>query len=77
MIPRYSHDKLVRLWSDAHRLSVWLKVEIAVTEAWEERGLAPAGTAARLTERAATLDTAALAVRQSELEQTTQHDVIA
>lgn len=77
MIPRYSHDKLVRLWSDAHRLSVWLKVEIAVTEAWEERGLAPAGTAARLTERASTLDTAALAVRQSELEQTTQHDVIA
>ncbi|MCC7071921.1 MAG: adenylosuccinate lyase [Deltaproteobacteria bacterium] len=77
MIPRYSHDTLVRIWSDAHRLAVWLRVEIAVTAAWEARGLVPAGTAARMRERAATIDTAHLAVRQTELEQTTQHDVIA
>ena len=77
MIPRYSHDSLVRIWSDAHRLAVWLRVEIAVTAAWEARGLVPAGTAARLRERAAGLDTAGLAQRQTEIEQTTQHDVIA
>ncbi len=77
MIPRYSHDTLVRIWSDAHRLRVWLDVEIAVTAAWQARGLVPAGTAARLTERARAVDTARLAQRQAELEQTTQHDVIA
>ena len=77
MIPRYSHDTLVRIWSDAHRLRVWLDVEIAVTAAWQARGLVPAGTAARLSERARAVDTARLAQRQTELEQTTQHDVIA
>ncbi|MBI1947059.1 MAG: adenylosuccinate lyase [Deltaproteobacteria bacterium] len=77
MIPRYSHETLVRLWSDAHRLRVWLDVEIAVTAAWEARGQVPGGTAARLSARARDIDTAALAARQTELEQTTQHDVIA
>ena len=77
MIPRYSTPELQRIWSDGHRFAVWLRVEIASAHAWESRGVVPAGAAARLTARAAALDVDALAARALEIEQTTQHDVIA
>lgn len=77
MIPRYSTPELVALWSDAHRMKTWLRVEIASAAAWEVRGVVPAGAAARLEAAAARVDFARLAERAQEIEKTTQHDVIA
>ncbi len=77
MIPRYSTPEMTALWSEASRASSWLQVEIACVAAWEQRGVIPAGTAGRLTARAAVVDLAALSARALEIEQTTQHDVIA
>ena len=77
MIPRYATAEMLALWSDDSRARAWLKVEIACVAAWEHRGLIPAGTADILTARAATIDLVALSKRALEIEQTTQHDVIA
>ena len=41
MIPRYTRSEMARVWSDANKLDSWLKVEIAVCEAWAERGAIP------------------------------------
>jgi adenylosuccinate lyase len=77
MIPRYTPPALARIWSDAHRLETWLRVEIAATAAWEALGRAPKGVAARLEKGAKGLDYEALHGRALEHERTTQHDVIA
>jgi adenylosuccinate lyase len=63
---------MAALFDDAARYRTWLEVEIAVTQALERRGEAPAGTAARLR-AAARIDPA----RIDELETTLRHDVIA
>ena len=41
MIPRYTRPEMARVWSDTNKLDSWLKVEIAVCEAWAERGVIP------------------------------------
>jgi len=41
MIPRYTRPQMARVWSDQNKLESWLKVEIAVCEAWAERGVIP------------------------------------
>ena len=41
MIPRYTRPEMARVWSDENKLDSWLKVEIAVCEAWAERGAIP------------------------------------
>jgi len=41
MIPRYTRPEMARVWSEANKLDSWLKVEIAVCEAWTERGVIP------------------------------------
>ena len=41
MIPRYTRPAMARVWSDANKLDSWLKVEIAVCEAWAKRGVIP------------------------------------
>ena len=72
MISRYARPEMARIWSDAHRLELWLKVELAVTAAREARGEVPAGTAERMR-RAARLDEG----RMLEIEAEVRHDVIA
>ena len=34
MIPRYTRPEMGRIWSDEHRMQLWLNVELAVCEAW-------------------------------------------
>ncbi len=41
MIERYSRPRMVRVWSEENKLDSWLRVEIAVCEAWAERGVIP------------------------------------
>jgi len=72
MIDRYSHPEMAAVWSDAHRLDTWLRVELAATEAREARADVPAGTSARIRAKAK-LDLA----RMLKIEAEVQHDVIA
>jgi adenylosuccinate lyase len=72
MIARYTHREMGAIWDDARRYQTWLDVELAATEALAEAGLVPAEDARTLRERAG-FDVA----RIEEIEQTTQHDIIA
>jgi adenylosuccinate lyase len=41
MIERYTRPQMGRIWSDQNKLDKWLQVELAVCEAWAERGVIP------------------------------------
>src|SRR5215204_939593 len=61
-----------RIWSDQRRYETWLLVETAAAEAMAAAGIVPAEAARDIRDRGA-FDVA----RIDEIEQTTQHDVIA
>src|SRR5688572_12036399 len=74
MISRYSRPVMTSHWSDAHRYSTWLEVELAAATAMEEEGSIPRGTGdAVRTAAAGRLE----AARIDEIEKVTRHDVIA
>ena len=77
MVPRYTPEDVGALWSEAHKLETWLRVELAATEAMAQAGLVPAEDLAALQTSAKTVDFEALAKRADEIEKTTKHDVIA
>jgi len=72
MIARYTHPEMGRIWSDQRRYETWLAVETAAAEAMAAAGIVPAEAARDIRERGA-FDVA----RIEEIEQITQHDVIA
>jgi len=72
MIARYTRPEMGAIWSDQRRFETWLEVELAATDALVDAGVVPAEDARVLRERAG-FDIA----RIDEIEQTTQHDVIA
>src|SRR6187455_3694920 len=72
MIARYTQKEMGAVWTEARRYETWLEVELAATDALAATGVVPAEDARTLRERAA-FDIA----RIDEIEQTTQHDVIA
>jgi adenylosuccinate lyase len=72
MIKRYTHPDMGAIWSEQRRYETWLEVELAATDAMAEAGLVPI-EAARDLRAHASFDVA----RIEEIEQTTQHDVIA
>jgi adenylosuccinate lyase len=72
MIPRYTHPEMGRIWSDQRRYETWLLVETAAAEAMAAAGLVPPEAARDIRERGG-FDVA----RIEEIEQVTQHDVIA
>jgi adenylosuccinate lyase len=72
MIPRYTHPEMGRIWSDQHRYQTWLLVETAAAEAMAAARIIPEEAARDIRERGG-FDIA----RIEEIEQTTQHDVIA
>lgn len=41
MIERYSRPAMKRIWSEENKFDKWLKVELAVCEAWTELGVIP------------------------------------
>jgi adenylosuccinate lyase len=72
MIKRYTHPEMGAIWSDQRRYETWLEVELAAADAMADAGIIPADAARELRARAAfDVD------RIEEIEQTTQHDVIA
>src|SRR5947199_1022431 len=72
MIPRYTHPEMGRIWSDQRRYETWLLVETAAAEAMAAAGIIPPDAARDIRERGG-FDVA----RIEEIEQITQHDVIA
>lgn len=72
MISRYSTPEMEAIWTDEARMAAWLEVELAVCEAWAQLGQIPPEAMDDIRGKACfQVD------RVSEIEATTQHDVIA
>lgn len=72
MIERYTLPEMGAIWSQQNKFQKWLDVEIAVCEVHAEDGTIPAAAVDEIKARAAfTVE------RISEIEKTTDHDVIA
>jgi adenylosuccinate lyase len=72
MIRRYTNPEMGVIWSEQRRYETWLEVELSAADAMAEASLIPLDAARELRAKAA-FDIA----RIEEIEQTTQHDVIA
>ncbi len=72
MIDRYSNPEISAVWTLENKYAIWLKVEIAVCEAWNKRGLIPDEDLKNI-KQSARFDPA----RILEIENEVQHDVIA
>ena len=72
MIRRYTNPEMGNIWSEQRRYETWLEVELAATDTMAEAGIVPVEAARELRAKAS-FDVA----RIEEIEQTTQHDVIA
>ncbi len=72
MIQRYTNPEMGRIWSDQRKYETWLQVEIAATDAMARAGIVPVEAAQDIRAKAA-FDIA----RIEEIENITQHDVIA
>jgi adenylosuccinate lyase len=71
MIERYSRPEMKGIWSDENKFALWLKVEIAVCEAWTELGRIPTDAMARIRQAGVNLD------RAAEILLVTHHDMTA
>ncbi len=72
MIKRYTLEKMGNVWSEENKYRTWLKVELAVCEAWNELGVIPDDALNRIKENADfSVD------RIEEIEKEVKHDVIA
>lgn len=71
MIERYSRPEMAAIWSETGKFDAWLRVEVAVCEAWADEGAIPAEALPAI--RRARYDLA----RMRELEAESGHDVIA
>ncbi len=72
MISRYTLPEMGALWSEQNKFQKWLEVEVAVCEVHAEMGVIPREAVREIRERAAFTTE-----RISEIEKTTDHDVIA
>ena len=72
MIRRYTQPEMGAIWTEQRRYETWLEVELAAADAMAQAGLVPADAARELRAKGA-FDVA----RIEEIEQITQHDVIA
>lgn len=72
MIERYSVPEMSKIWSAENKFAKWLEIELLACEAWSELGVIPASDVEKIRARAR-FDVA----RIDELEQETNHDVVA
>lgn len=72
MIPRYEAREITPIWSDENKYRTFLKIELELLRALEDKKLIPAGIAGTI-ESKAIINPA----RIDEIELTTRHDVIA
>jgi len=72
MIKRYTLPEMGTIWSEKNKYQKWLDVELAVCEAWKERGEIPADALERIKKKAT------FSVEKiEEIEKVVKHDVIA
>ncbi len=72
MIDRYTLPKMKQIWSEEHKFSTWLEVEVAACEAWNKLGKIPSSALKKIKSKAKfSLN------RINEIERTVDHDVIA
>ncbi|TES84936.1 MAG: adenylosuccinate lyase, partial [Dehalococcoidia bacterium] len=71
MIERYSRPRMKRVWSDENKFDKWLRVEIAVCEAWAEMGVIPRKDLSKIKLARVNLK------RMGEILKETHHDVTA
>jgi adenylosuccinate lyase len=71
MIERYSRPEMKRVWSEENKYGKWLDVEIAVCDAWAERGVIPRNAIPKIKLAKCNLK------RMSEILQETRHDMTA
>lgn len=71
MIERYSRPQMRNIWSDENKFAQWLRVEIAVCEAWAEMGKIPLQAMAKIRNASYDLD------RIAEFLRVTHHDMTA
>ena len=72
MIPRYTLPEMGALWTDEAKLATWVEVEVLACEAHAELGVVPAQDLAAIKR-----GTVPSPQRCAEIEETTNHDVIA
>lgn len=72
MIDRYTRPQMAAVWADERRFSIWLEIEVLACEAMAELGQIPAEDAREIRAKAK-FDIPTI----HEIEQRTQHDVIA
>jgi len=72
MIERYTLPEMGAVWTEEAKMRAWLDVEIAAVRAWNTLGKVPDEAVAEIEAKAA-FDVA----RVTEIEETTNHDVIA
>ena len=71
MIERYTRPAMGRIWSEAAKYQAWLRVEVAVCEAYARRGRIPVDALARI--QAARVDVG----RILDIQQRVKHELIA
>ncbi|AET66397.1 adenylosuccinate lyase [Desulfosporosinus orientis DSM 765] len=72
MIERYTLPEMGGVWTDEHRLALWLKIEIAACEGWAKLGKIPTEAVDVIRQKASFSWS-----RVQEIEEVTQHDVLA
>src|SRR5205823_10903030 len=72
VIDRYSRPEMCKIWSDERKFQIWLEIEVLTCEAMAELCQIPKDDAAEIRKRAHFS-----IPRISEIEQRTNHDVIA
>ncbi len=73
MIDRYALPEMAELFSERRRLELWLQIELLAVEALNTAGVVPDDDWRRIREAATSVDSR----RAREIEQESQHDVIA
>ena len=71
MIERYSRPRMKKIWSEKNKFDKWLRVEIAVCEAWAEEGRIPRKSLANIRKATVNFE------RMAEIFKVTHHDVTA
>ena len=72
MIPRYSRDIVLNIWSQENKYKIWLDIEIYAAEAMEKFKIIPRGVASKVRKKSKIN-----AKRIDDIERITKHDVIA
>lgn len=71
MIEKYSRPEMKRIWSEENKFSLWLKVELAVCEAWAQLGVIPEEALEKIRKASFNLD------RIKQILEITHHEMVA